>query len=187
MLQDYVMASLIESMAFGQKIQNKTDVSMKGQYALDATEKNPNIEDTLAEQIADLNNQTTALKASVNKIISLPNGASTGDGQIEDAKVGIDGETYDTLGDSIRGQITKYNPVQVSNSKPTNSKAKVWINTSEDMDEENDINIPEIKDKTVSTTDTWSSKKINTEIEALLSRIEALEAKAGITNSTTTE
>ena len=180
MLQDYAMASLIDAMIFGNKIQNTSNISEKGHYALDATEKNPDIEDTLAEQIADLNNKTNALKASVVKIISLPNGASTGDGQIEDAKVGIDGETYDTLGDSIRGQITRYNPIQVSNSKPTNSKAKVWINTSEEDSDETDLQIPEIKDKVISSTDTWSSKKINELNEALLERIRVLEANAGI-------
>ena len=125
-LQNFLLNKLIESSTIGKKIQSATDISSKGQFALDATEKNPNIEGSLAENIANLENQAKRLENSVKKIVSLPNGASTGDGQIEDAKVGIEGETYDTLGDAIREQIKSYSDVEVSNAKPTN-KAKVWI------------------------------------------------------------
>ena len=52
--------------------------------------------------------------------------------------------------------------LEVSSSKPTNTSVDLWINpTSEEF-----ICVPEIKDETISTTDTWSSSKISSEIEA---------------------
>lgn len=160
MLHDLLMSRLFENTALGQKIRSSKDVSKKGLYALDATEKNPNIENSLAEQIANLQNQTTGLKNSMKNIIALPNGASTGDGQIEDARVGIEGETYDTLGDAIREQIKTYKDVSVSNVAPTGNP-KVWIDTSANDTSGSDIIIPQVNDSTISADDTWSSKQIN--------------------------
>lgn len=173
MLQDYLLAKLIDDSTVGTKIRSDSNVSEKGKYALDATEKNPDIEDTLAEQIADLANTTSVLKQSVTNIIALPNGASTGDGQIEDAKVGIEGEVYDTLGESIREQIKTYRDVDVSNNVPDN-KAKVWVNTSLNEDETEDICIPEVRDGIISSEDTWSSNKIDNKISAMGNKISLL-------------
>lgn len=170
MLQDYLMAKLLDDSTIGTKIRSDSNVSEKGKYALDATEKNPDIEDTLAEQIAELTNKTNVLKQSVTNIMALPNGASTGDGQIEDAKVGIEGEVYDTLGDSIREQIKTYRDVDVSNHMPEN-KAKVWVNTSKNEDEDENICIPEIRDGIISSEDTWSSNKIDTKINAMSNKM----------------
>ena len=177
-LQNFLLNKLIESSTIGKKIQSATDISSKGQFALDATEKNPNIEGSLAENIANLENQAKRLENSVKKIVSLPNGASTGDGQIEDAKVGIEGETYDTLGDAIREQIKSYSDVEVSNTKPTN-KAKVWVNTTENDNEDSDIVIPEIDDTHISEVNTWSSKKINDENAELKGDLSELEDMIG--------
>lgn len=163
MLHDLLMSNLFENTALGRKIRSTKDITKKGLYALDATEKNPNIEDSLAEQIANLQNQTTGIKNSVKNIIALPNGASTGDGQIEDAKVGIEGETYDTLGDAIREQIKTYKDVSVSNVKPE-GKSKVWVNTAANDTTGNDIVIPQVNDSILSADDTWSSKQINNAI-----------------------
>ena len=159
-LQSFLMNRLIENSAIGKKIQSGNDVSKKGQFALDATEKNPNIEDSMAEKIANLENETKKIDNSVKKIISLPNGASTGDAQIEEAKVGIEGETYDTLGDAIREQVKTYRDVDVSNSKPT-GKARVWVNTASNDSESQDILLPQVDDNNVSDENTWSSKKID--------------------------
>ena len=58
--------------------------------------------------------------------------------------------------------------VSISAIAPTNTGAKLWINTSE----ENEIAIPEINDSGTSSSDTWSSKKINDTIgESITSAI----------------
>lgn len=182
-LQNYLMSKLIENSAIGKKIQSSNSVSKKGQMALDATEKNPNIEGSLAEEIANLQNTADKLQASIKNLISLPNGATTGDGQIEDAKVGIEGEAYDTLGDAIRDQIKTYRDVELSNKTPT-SKAKVWVNTSANDDDEQDIVIPQIDDENANTENTWSSKKIKSKIDEIntaLAILSTMKCVDGIT------
>ena len=182
-LQSFLMNRLIENSAIGKKIRSGNDVSKKGQFALDATEKNPNIEDSMAEKIANLENETKKIDNSVKKIISLPNGASTGDAQIEEAKVGIEGETYDTLGDAIREQVKTYRDVDVSNNKPT-GKARVWVNTASNDTESQDILLPQVDDNNVSEENTWSSKKVDSEIgevrEGLEPVYDVLQLKTGM-------
>ena len=50
--------------------------------------------------------------------------------------------------------------VSISETAPTNSGAKLWVDTSGGSE----ISLPEIKDDATSTTDTWSSYKINSTI-----------------------
>lgn len=50
--------------------------------------------------------------------------------------------------------------VSISETAPTNSGAKLWV----DMSGGSEISLPEIKDDATSTTDTWSSYKINSTI-----------------------
>lgn len=57
-------------------------------------------------------------------------------------------EIYDILAEAEE--------VKISDIAPTNSGAKLWVDTTGDSE----VNIPEIKDDATSTTDTWSSAKI---------------------------
>ncbi len=58
--------------------------------------------------------------------------------------------------------------ISISNVAPTNSGAKLWIN----VDSANEITIPEINDTATSSSDTWSSEKINNTIgESITSAI----------------
>ena len=50
--------------------------------------------------------------------------------------------------------------VSISETAPTNSGAILWVDTSGGSE----ISLPEIKDDATSTTDTWSSYKINSTI-----------------------
>ena len=59
--------------------------------------------------------------------------------------------------------------VSVSKTEPTNESAEVWINP----DLEENFSVPEIKDDTVNATDTWSSKKIDSELSSLKSNIDS--------------
>jgi hypothetical protein len=168
MLQDILMSMLVEESSLGKKIQDDNDISSKGKYALDATEKNPNIEGTLAEDIANITNIVTRLKSSVDTIVSLPDGSVAEDGEIATAKIGPKGEKYSTLQEAITKQIADYKGIVVSNTKPaSSSNVDVWINTSNEEDATSTIQLPEIDDDVVSDVDTWSSSKIDAMIKTM--------------------
>lgn len=162
MIQDYLIGKLIEDVTLGKKIRSDKNISVKGKYALDATEKNPNIEGTIAKAISEQSSDIELLQNSVQSLVELPEGATKDDGEIALAKVGIKGERYNTLGDSIREQIKTYRDVKVSNIKPEDDEyPTVWIDTSNNKE---NVNLPEVKDNEISAVDTWSSSKINKEI-----------------------
>ena len=73
--------------------------------------------------------------------------------------------------DLIYSQMQKLYDVEISTATPTNERTGLWVNP----DDEQLINIPELKDNVVNTTDTWSSKKISDEIAALKAQITALQ------------
>ena len=57
--------------------------------------------------------------------------------------------------------IAEAEEVSISATAPTNTGAKLWINTAG----ESEITIPEINDTGTSSSDTWSSEKINNTID----------------------
>ena len=59
--------------------------------------------------------------------------------------------------------VKTYRDVDVSNNKPT-GKARVWVNTASNDTESQDILLPQVDDNNVSEENTWSSKKIDSEI-----------------------
>lgn len=75
--------------------------------------------------------------------------------------------------DLIYSQMQKLYDVEISTTTPTNERTGLWINP----DDEQSVNIPELKDNVVNTTDIWSSQKIYTELQSLLAKITALETK----------
>ena len=64
--------------------------------------------------------------------------------------------------------------MEITDTTPTNTQTGLWINPTSNES----INIPELKDNVVNTTDTWSSKKIYDELQIVLNRISTLENKA---------
>ena len=75
--------------------------------------------------------------------------------------------------DTIYNAMQKLYDVEISTTTPTNERTGLWVNP----DDEQSVNIPELKDNVVNTTDTWSSQKVYTELQSLLAKITALEAK----------
>lgn len=57
--------------------------------------------------------------------------------------------------------VAEASEVSISTTAPTNSGAKLWINTSGDSE----FTIPEINDMATTSSDTWSSAKINATID----------------------
>lgn len=76
--------------------------------------------------------------------------------------------------DEIYNKLQLLCGVEITDSMPTNTQTGLWINPTSNES----INIPELKDDVVNTTDTWSSKKIYDELQIVLNKISALETKA---------
>lgn len=72
--------------------------------------------------------------------------------------------------DTIYAELQKMYGVQISDTEPTEERTGIWVDTSS----AETFSVPEIKDNVVNTTDTWSSQKINSELQKLLTKIEAL-------------
>lgn len=72
--------------------------------------------------------------------------------------------------DTIYAELQKMYGVQISDTEPTEERTGIWVDTSSTET----FSVPEIKDNVVNTTDTWSSQKINSELQKLLTKIEAL-------------
>lgn len=60
-------------------------------------------------------------------------------------------------------QMQKLHCIEISEEEPTNDRAGLWVNP----ENEEEINIPEIKDDEVNNVDTWSSQKINDEVTSI--------------------
>lgn len=112
--------------------------------------------------VSDFN--TTATKA--NKTL-------TDTGTAQKNAVTDEGSKQVSAVKSAASEILKINGVEISDTTPTNSKTAVWINSKE----KSSTTLPEVNDSAVNTSDTWSSKKINDELQKLIARISALESK----------
>ena len=112
--------------------------------------------------VSDFN--TTATKA--NKTL-------TDTGTAQKNAVTDEGSKQVSAVKSAASEILKINGVEISDTTPTNTKTAVWINSKE----KSSTTLPEVNDSAVNTSDTWSSKKINDELQKLIARISALESK----------
>lgn len=112
--------------------------------------------------VSDFN--TTATKA--NKTL-------TDTGTAQKNEVTDEGSKQVSAVKSAASEILKINGVEISDTTPTNTKTAVWINPKE----KSSTTLPEVNDSAVNTSDTWSSKKINDELQKLITRISALESK----------
>lgn len=89
--------------------------------------------------------------------------------QVDESGTRLDKALEDKVGKSEIDDIAS-SSISVSETEPTKDSAEVWINPST----KENFSVPEIKDDTVNTTDTWSSKKIESEISSLKSNIEMI-------------
>ena len=164
LLQDYVMITLMNNIRLGSRIRNATNISQIGYYALDASEKNKGINGTLAYLIDQLTSALATERTRINQLAS--SGTTASDGELTDIRIGFDGKTYTTAGQAVRSQIQNYRDISVGSSAPTQNITSVWLDTNPDKQVEG-FYVPEIKDDTINSTDTWSSSKIQNAINAV--------------------
>ena len=61
---------------------------------------------SLEPRVSTNENAINVLDARMDTFASLPNGSTTGDAELIDIRVGANGTTYPTAGDSVRGQVS---------------------------------------------------------------------------------
>lgn len=122
--------------------------------------------------------RAAAAEARMDTFTSLPSGSTSGNSELLDIRIGLDGTKYSNAGTAVREQIRDTRTIEVTTSEPSKENTQVWINPNE-ID---DFVLPEIKDDVVNPSDTWSSAKIDgkftelvNEIALIKQRIDALE------------
>lgn len=163
-LQDQLMAQLTDLVQFGNKIRNTNNITQTGIYALDASEKNPNLTGTLAQMIKQVNSDLAVERGRISKFTALPAGSTTGDAELMDIRNGANGKSYASAGDAVRDQVKNYRDIVVSATRPSAENVVAWVDTSA-LANADTFTVPEIRDDTTNSVDTWSSSKINNMIK----------------------
>lgn len=105
--------------------------------------------------------RAAAAEARMDTFTQLKSGSTTGDAELIDIRVGLDGKKYANAGTAVREQIRNTHVIEVGNKQPTRDNTQVWINP----EEEETFDMPEINDNEDSPVDTWSGKKINSMLD----------------------
>ena len=92
--------------------------------------------------------QISVERSRINQLAKLPEGSTTGDAELADARVGYDGTVYDNVGEAIRGQAASAIHFVVQNLTPE-QKAQARENIGGSK-----------QDDTIVGADCWSSKNI---------------------------
>lgn len=75
-----------------------------------------------------------------------------------------------------RKRLKTIKSLEVSSTTPTDENTQAWINPESNES----FSLPEVKDNETNEVDTWSSKKIYTDLQSLLSKITELETKTHV-------
>lgn len=82
--------------------------------------------------------RAAAAEARIDTFTKLAEGSTTGDAELKDIRVGLDGTVYTTAGQAVREQIRDTRVIEVSAVQPTRDNTVMWINPAEN----NNVVIP---------------------------------------------
>lgn len=82
-------------------------------------------------------------RARINQFTKLAVGSTTGDAELIDGRMDVDGEVHDNIGDAMRGQVRKLreNLVVRQKEQPTDPNNNVWIS-----DEDDEVEVPDMRE-----------------------------------------
>lgn len=80
--------------------------------------------DAVQEGYNEMGNEMDLVNARIDTFTNLPEGSTTGDAELADARIGADGVTYNTLGQAVRTQFTNLNNKTATDTTPTYGSTK---------------------------------------------------------------
>ena len=151
---------------------NKTDTSSSAKISEEVASASKSASADVSS-IATMKASVEGTVSDFNTTATQANKTLTDTGTAQKNAVTDEGSKQVSAVKSAASEILKINGVEISDTTPTNTKTAVWINPKE----KSSTTLPEVNDSAINTSDTWSSKKINDELQKLITRISALESK----------
>lgn len=71
--------------------------------------------------------RAAAAEARMDTFVALANGSTTGDAELKDIRVGLDGTVYASAGAAVREQIRDTHVIEVSATQPTRDNTIMWL------------------------------------------------------------
>lgn len=75
--------------------------------------------------------RATAAEARMDTFTKLGNGSTTGDAELRDIRVGLNGIVYANAGSAVREQIRETRVIEVSAVQPTRDNTVMWLNPAD--------------------------------------------------------
>lgn len=86
------------------------------------------IRNSISAEASTRANQDTSLQAQINQLVA-PTGSAPSAAEVQNARIGVDGVTYNTLGDAIRTQVTNLN-IEIVNGIGDETTSSAWVQGS---------------------------------------------------------
>lgn len=124
---------------------DKTEVNSLATEKADKTDVN-----ALSDRVDAAKNDIDVLDARMDTFASLPSGSTSGNAELVDIRVGVDGTTYPSAGDAVRGQV--------SDLKSEIDEIKTSVATSANLRNPSTLATGAIQsDGTIATNGAWGS------------------------------
>lgn len=75
--------------------------------------------------------RAAAAEARMDTFTKLAEGSTTGDAELKDIRVGLNGTVYTTAGQAVREQIRDTRVIEVSSTQPTRDNTIMWLNPNQ--------------------------------------------------------